>query len=123
MAILDVSEILFDPDFADTDIVCERSIQTIGEDGMAQNDLTMTRFTGVVTPDIGDVLERLDEGERIKGRITIHSQFPLRDGAEGGSADVIVWKGKRYTVSKVSDLTNFGRGFTRASCDVIPFSG
>lgn len=123
MALLDVSEILFDPDFADTGIICERSIQAIGDDGMAINDLTMITFTGVVTPDMGDVLERVDEGERIKGRITIHSRFQLRDGAEGGSADIIVWKGKRYTVSKVSDLGNFGRGFTRASCDVIPFTG
>lgn len=123
MANLDVSDLLSDPDFADRGIICERSIQTIGEDGMAENSLTMIKFTGVVTPDMGDVLERLDEGERIKGRITIHSQFPLRDGAEGGSADIVVWKDKRYTVTKVSDLTNFGRGFTRASCDVIPFSG
>lgn len=123
MALLDVSDIILDPDFADTGIVCERATQTIGEDGMAHNETKRIKFTGVVTPDMGDVLERLDSGERVKGRITIHSRFPLRDGAEGGSADIIVWKGKRYTVSRVSDLTNFGRGFTRASCDVIPFSG
>ena len=123
MANLDVSDILFDPDFADTNIFCERSVQTINDNGLAVNETRRIRFTGVVTPDTGDLLERMDEGERVKGRITIHSRFPLRDGAEGGSADVIVWKRKRYTVSRVSDLTNFGRGFTRASCDVIPFSG
>ena len=123
MALIDVSDILCDPDFADRGIVCERNIQTIGEDGMAHNETKRIKFTGVVTPDTGDLLERLDEGERVKGRITIHSQVPLRDGAEGGSADIVIWKGKRYTVSRISDLTNFGRGFTRASCDVIPFSG
>ena len=123
MARIDVSDLLLDPDFADTGIICERSSQIIGEDGIARNETKRIKFTGVVTPDTGDLLERLDEGERVKGRITIHSRFPLRDGAAGGSADIIVWKGKRSTVSRVSDLTNFGRGFTRASCDVIPFSG
>ena len=39
------------------------------------------------------------------------------------SLDSFVYQGKRYTVSNVSDYSHFGRGFTAASCDIIPLSG
>lgn len=123
MALLDVTDVLFDPDFVDYGLVCERSAVKVGEDGIARTVTERIDFCAVVTPDSGDILERLEEGERIKGRITVHSHFELRDGAEGGTADIIEWRGKRYTVSNVSTLVNFGRGFVCASCDVIPYTG
>lgn len=123
MALIDVTDVLFDPDFADTNIKVERSTLTVGDDGVARKEFKTIRFTGVVTPDTGDILERRGEGERIKGRITIHTKFELIDSAAGGTADIVQWRGKRYTVANVSNNMNFGKGFVRASCDVIPLAG
>lgn len=123
MARLDVTEILTDPDFVDTNLVCERSTQAIGTDGIAVNSTKDLRFSGVVTSDQGDILERMPGVERIKGSINIHSRFILNDGAPNQTADVVRWRGRRYTVSNVNDYSHFGRGFMVATCDLIPISG
>lgn len=123
MALLDVTDILLDPDFMDTGLVCERIAQTVNDDGMGVNTTTLTPFSAVVTNDSGDILERIAAGERIKGSITLHTKFTLQDGANGLTADVVRWKGRRYTVSNVADYSHFGRGFAAASCDLIPLSG
>lgn len=123
MANLDVTDILSDPDFMDRGLVCERNAQAVGNDGLAVNTTTLTPFSGVVTSDSGDILERIATGERIKGSITIHTKFVLNDGTAGFSADVVQWRGRRYTVSSVNDYSHFARGFVVASCDLIPLSG
>jgi len=123
MALLDVTDVLLDPDFMDTGLVCERIAQTVNDDGMGVNTTTLTPFAAVVTNDSGDILERIAAGERIKGSITLHTKFSLQDGANGLTADVVRWKGRRYTVSNVADYSHFGRGFVAANCDLIPLSG
>jgi len=123
MALLDVSDILTDPDFMDTGLVCERRAQTVGTDGIAVDTVTQTSFGGVVTSKDGDKLERNADGERVKGTITIHTRFPLDDGSAMNAADTVVWRGRRYTVSLVSDYSHFGRGFISAECDLKPLSG
>lgn len=123
MALLDVSEVLLDPDFLDTGLVCQRSAQTIGGNGRATNTTTSTPFAGVVTSDKGDLLERLAGGERKKGSITIHTRFALSAGGLDQSADIVTWRGRDYTVSNVNDYAHFGRGFYVATCDLLPLAG
>lgn len=123
MALLDVSEILLDPDFMDHGLQCERNVQTVGSNGLSQNVTTLLPFSGVVTTNEGDVMERMSFGERIKGSIIVHSVFELQDGADGLTADIVRWKGRRYTVTRVSSYKHFGRGFVAAECDIIPFTG
>lgn len=123
MALLDVSDVLLDPDFMDAGLVCKRSTQLIGSDGRATNTVTTTSFTGVVTSDSGDLLERLSAGERKKGSITIHTQFALSSGGPDQSADLVTWRGRDYTVSNVNDYGHFGRGFYAATCDLLPLAG
>lgn len=123
MARLDVTDILTDPDFMDSTLICERNAQTVGADGMAAVTATQLPFSGVVTSNNGDILERIATGERIKGSITIHTRFLLNDGSAGYTADIVQWRGRRYTVSSVNDYSHFGRGFIVADCDLIPFSG
>lgn len=123
MALLDVTDILLDPDFMNTGLVCERIAQTVNDDGMGVNTTTLMPFAAVVTNDAGDILERIAVGERIKGNITIHTKFRLQDGADGLTADIVQWRGRRFTVTNVSDWSHFGRGFVAASCDIIPLAG
>ncbi|WP_304002840.1 hypothetical protein [Methyloversatilis discipulorum] len=123
MALLDVSDILCDPDFMDTGLVCERLTQTIGANGRATNAPAQTSFAGVVTSDKGDLLMRIAEGERTVGSIIIHTRFALQDGRPGQTADVVIWQGRRFTVSAVQDWSHFGRGFVMANCDLLPLQG
>jgi hypothetical protein len=121
MALIDVTDVLLDPDFIDSGLVCERLEQIVGDNGIASNMPSEIEFAGVVIRDTS--LERTPTGERIVGSIMIHTQFLLRDGEDGFTADVVQWKGRRYTVAEVGDRSNFGRGFCSAKCDLIPLSG
>jgi len=122
MPLLDVSEILLDPDFVDS-LVCARNTQVVGDDGLAVDTPTATPFYGVVTNNTGDLLMRLAEGSRITGSITVHSQFNLIAGADGIDADIVTWNGRQYTVTNVGDWSRFGIGFTASNCELIPLSG
>lgn len=123
MAQLDVTDILADPDFMDTGLECERLTQTITGDGLAVNTPTILPFSAVVTSDKGDMLVRLATGERAEGSITVHTRFTLNDSSAGQTADIVRWRGRRYTVTLVNDYSHFGRGFVAATCDLIPLSG
>lgn len=125
MALLDVTDVLLDPDFMDLGLICNRMTQTVDEHGRATNTAAEIPFAGVVTSDSGDILDRLADGSRIIGSITIHTPFRLRDGGADASADAdeIVWQGATYTVSNVNDYSHFGRGFVCATCDLKPLTG
>src|SRR5437868_9537152 len=123
MALLDVSDVLLDPDFVDTSLVCERATIAVGDDGRSVASPANIPFSGVVTSNNGDVLDRIAEGQRIKGSITIHTRFSLIEGGAGQDADVVQWRGRRYTVTNVNDYAHFGAGFVVAYCDLIPLSG
>ena len=123
MALLDVSEVLLDPDFMDTGLACQRQVLVVGNDGRTTSTQTNIAFAGVVTSDKGDILERLAGAERKKGSITIHTIFPLTAGDGDTTADIVTWRGKTYTVSNVNDYAHFGRGFICATCDLLPLAG
>ncbi|HDV8348827.1 TPA: hypothetical protein RKT01_000565 [Burkholderia vietnamiensis] len=123
MAFLDVTEVLLDPDFMDTGLLCNRMMQTVDDHGRAQNTVTSTPFAAVVTSDKGDILHRNADGSRIIGSITLHTMFRLIDGSASYDADEVEWSGRTYTVVNVNDYSHFGRGFVCATCDLKPLSG
>jgi len=123
MADLDVSEILDDPDFRDDGLICKRMTQTVSASGIASNDPTETEFSAVVISASGDRLNRLAEGSRTSGSITLYTRFNLIPGSDAEDADVVAWRGRDYTVSSVKDWGHFGRGFISADCDLIQLRG
>ncbi|WP_186072125.1 hypothetical protein [Burkholderia gladioli] len=125
MALLDVTDVLLDPDFMDTGLICNRMTQATGSDGRAANAANAIPFAAVVTSDSGDILHRNADGSRIIGSITLHTPFRLRDGGpdQTADADEIVWQGATYTVVNVNDYSHFGRGFVCATCDLKPLTG
>ncbi|MFG1399836.1 hypothetical protein [Roseixanthobacter pseudopolyaromaticivorans] len=120
MPLLDVSDVLSDPMFAQDAgaIVLYRSTLTVGNDGRGTRTTTSQAITGVVTSDTGDILDRIAEGQRIKGSITVHTTFRLTDGDGSTDADEIQWNGRRYIVSAVNDYTTYGAGYVCATCDL-----
>lgn len=124
MPLLDVTDVLSDPDFVDNTLVCFRSVETVDDRGRSTLQTTATPFAGVVTSDRGDILDRIAEGERITGSILICTTFRLTDGkADGTTADEVEWQGRRYTVAAVNDYSTYGAGFVEAVCDLKPLSG
>lgn len=120
MARLDVSDVLLDPDFMDTDIVCNRTAVIAGGNGRSQESITSTTFAGVVTTNSGLNMDRRPDGTLIKGAINIHTKFALTQGDTNNKADEIVWQGKTYIVSQVLDNLHYGRGFVKAICELKP---
>jgi hypothetical protein len=115
---LDMSDIVSDPLFADTFDVIRTTIVT-GNNGRATPTETPTHnVVGTVTQGAGDELKREAVGERIEGNITIHTTFPLQAGEQGKTADIVVWPAgsqNRYVVMLTSDYTRLG-GFVAAQC-------
>ena len=123
MANLDVSDVLADPDFADT-LIVTRNIQTVDEHGRASVSQDETTILGVVTADRARERAMAAAGVFIKGSILVHTAFPLTEGsAPDTDSDVVTWRDKQYTVVQVSDYSHFGAGFVSASCDIKTLSG
>jgi galactose-6-phosphate isomerase len=117
MPLLDVSEILLDPDFVDS-----ARLHAANADGRRQRHARIdaqntTPFYGVVTNNTGDLLMRLAEGSRINGSITVHSQFLLQAGSDGIDADIVTWNGRSYTVTSVGDWSHLGSASLRRTAN------
>lgn len=51
MPTLDVTDVLFDPDFCDFNLWVTRRAQTVDDDGIGSDSEVKTQFAGVVTVD------------------------------------------------------------------------
>lgn len=109
---LDVSEIINDPDFADTVTVTRRAEDVDEASGLSV--ITSTVFpgvVGVVTMASPDDLVRLEVSQMTARCISFITQFRLRGSAQGFQPDVITWDGTDYTVIALDPYHRFGTGF------------
>jgi hypothetical protein len=123
MPLLDVSDVLDDPDFADDSLICMRNPQTMGEDGRAISVPVPIPFSGVVTAMSGQELLRKPDGEYNQGTISIVTRFLLYTGNTALSADVVVWNGNSYTVTQIDDYSRYGSGFCQATAELQQLAG
>lgn len=120
MADLDVSDVLLDPDFMTMDLVCKRVAVSVGNNGRATKSGHSFQFSGVVTTNNGQNMDRREDGTLIKGAINIHTRTELTAGDANNQADEITWKGKTYYVVQVLDNLHYGIGFNKAICELKP---
>ncbi|MBF7687077.1 hypothetical protein [Acinetobacter rathckeae] len=120
---LDVSDVLLDPDFMTTELLCNRTQVTVKQNGTADTSLQSIPFAGVVTTNSGLKMDRKEDGTLVKGAINIHTQFHLISGDSSTQADEVQWRGKTYIVSQVLSNAHFGQGFVKAICELKPLSG
>ena len=114
MPLLDVTEILSDPDFADT-ITVTRSVETVDTHGRPQTSPeTFPNVTAVVTAGQGDILKYFPEMANISGAVLIHTTFLLTSASETTQADIVTWQGRDYQVTGLNDWSTFGAGFIMA---------
>jgi hypothetical protein len=70
MPLLDMSDVLLDPDFLDTSLVCHRQIQTRDADNFPVNTPQDFPFSGIVTVDRSLEAKRMAAGQNINGAIS-----------------------------------------------------
>ncbi|WP_145544542.1 head-tail adaptor [Yersinia massiliensis] len=120
---LDVTDVLFDPDFCDMSLVVKRNVQTVDADGFATNTVTEKGFAGVVTIDRSLESRRMMSGNVIGGAILIVTVERLTQGQTGRDADIVTYQNRDYRVTFVDPYTAYGAGFIQAHCELLPFDG
>jgi hypothetical protein len=128
MPLLDMSDVLYDPDFLDINLSCARNLQVVGSNGVATDNITTLPFAATVTSFGGDELKRSADGEYITQTITLVTAFKLTDGKafiDGRvyTADIITYRGSQYTVMHVDDYSAYGHGFIQATAELLPLAG
>lgn len=114
MAQLDVSELLFDPDFADMFTVI-RHEETISEQGRAiTRPVSHPNIVGVVTATSPADLIRRDDGQMMSRKVSVVTSFRLRGPSPGFQPDQIVIEGVTFTITEILPFTRFGSGFVEA---------
>lgn len=118
MALIDVTDLLADPDFVEpAPLTVRRSAVSVNEHGRKVATPSVSLFTAVVTQNGGADLVRGPDGSMISGDIVIHTTFRLTE------EDDVIWKGTTYTVKNVRDWSSFGRGFVCAIAIRRPLNG
>lgn len=113
MPLLDVSSLLFDPDFADTFNVIRRE-EAVSDKG--RNILTLSTIenvVGVVCAASPADLRRLPEAQTFDRVLSIVSKFAFFGACVGFQPDLVQWRGDLYVVSSLDSYPQFGRGFTQ----------
>lgn len=120
---LDVTDILFDPDFCDTTLTVTRRVRSVDDDGFGHNAHTTASFSGVVTVDKSLESRRMEAGILISGAILIVTTERLTQGQTARDADIVTYQGRDYRVTFVDPYTAYGAGFVQAHCELLPFDG
>ena len=127
MPFLDVTDVLLDPDFADTIGVIRRT-EVVNSYGEAQvYDKPDFNIIAVVTTPGANELSRLPEYATFTNTISVITKFPLRSASQENSADnyqpdLIVYQNTKYVVNHVDDYTQYGPGFVQAICTELAFT-
>ena len=113
---IDVSDLLHDPDFATVFDVVRRTA-AVGTNGRnATTPIALYAVVGVVTGGSSGALKRAAEYGASSRAITVHTTTRLYDTTDGRLPDLIAWRGTTYIVDRVADYGEFGQGFWSAEC-------
>lgn len=120
MAQIDVSELMIDPDFADTGITLITRLQTVNAFGETVLTETSQIITAVIQDGPPTALNRSKDGAILTDYISIYYRGVLNVESTNGYTDIVVWKGREYQVKEITeDFQNYGHGFTKAICELI----
>lgn len=123
MPLLDVTEVLLDPDFCDTSLTVSRSLQVVDADGFPSSGRVTEPFSGVVTVDRSLEYQMMQAGQVISGAIFIATMTRLTSGQTERDADIVTYQNRKYRVKSVDPYTAYGAGFVQAHCILLPFDG
>lgn len=118
----EVTEVLFDPDFASSfDVVRYTNARGPTGRGVSTVAIQKQNVSGVIYPDKGRNLQRLGLGQKNVDSIRVVTTYRLSPGSQGLDADIVAWNGAHYTVVAIADWSQYGAGFVEATCDMLEF--
>lgn len=117
MALVDVTELLSDPDFVDPIEVITRvpSVNSLGENYLAES--VVSSIGSVQPADFGTV-QKLPEEMRVADVSSFWFKGRIIATAPGRYSSILVFRGQRYQVQTVANWSNFGQGYTEGTCIV-----
>lgn len=123
MALIDVSELLNDPDFIDELSIIRRdvSVNDYGE-GVITKSL-LSGIYGSIQGATKDDIARLPEGVQLSRMKVVYTKTELKvGGPDGEYSDLIVINNKEYTIENVTPWGNFGSGWYMCDCVALKVS-
>ena len=122
MPLLDVSDLILDPDFCE-ELTIYRRQEIVSNKGRATTTpvLIVPAPWGVVEPQEDSPLERKEDFQDLPQLIEVHTQYRLRSASETGALveyqpDTIIWNETTFLVMRVINWSKYGRGYIRALC-------
>lgn len=115
MALIDVSDILLDPDFIDNLTLVRRttSVNSMGENVIAESSLATV---GSVQPASTKQIQRLPEALRLADIRSFFIKAEIKADGSGQYPDIILFQGKRFQVQSVAPWLNYGAGWNEGIC-------
>jgi hypothetical protein len=109
---IDVSELITDPDFAQ-DFIVHRSYGHFDEGGWIEDPEGLITMTGVVTVMSQKELAQMPEADRVKGAMIFYSTDEIKvtrniGDQEQGTSDKIDWRGDLYRIFQISTYADYG---------------
>lgn len=108
---IDVSELIEDPDFAQSFTVTRRTGHWV--DGNFVTTPKTIKMTGVIQPMNTRDVQMLPQGDTVKGAVNIWTTQPLhvtrldKNEESGAVSDEVTWQGEAY---KILEIQNFSDG-------------
>lgn len=121
MPLLDVSEVIADPDFSD-DLQVIRSFRSVDNTGRTVDTPGFYDTYGSVQPAPQASLVQIPEAERSGSYISVVTPFRLIPLTDSTSPDQVVWQGRSYRVRMLRDWSTYGTGFVEAICELTSFT-
>ena len=116
---IDVSILLSDPDFVEKVELITR-LASFDEHGVVHFTETPKEIIACVQGENGSMLEKQPQSALLHDNINIWSKEVFEAETPDGYSNIIVWNGLRYQVKEVMYYKNYGRGYTKASCELEP---
>lgn len=127
MPTLNVSKVLDNRKFKDTATLIRTTIVNDGGFGVqttSETEIAGVFIAGYAIPGGDGGLIRRPDGEMNTNGLTAitRGELSMGDAATGRTADVIRWRGLKYTVIASNDYSNFGEGYFLAIADQLPIN-
>jgi hypothetical protein len=126
MPIIDVSDILLDPDIAGQQFTVLRRTENVNPFGESTWTTAHIQAIGSVQPSGEQGLIREEGFDAQAKSIKVVTNYRLRGVAKGPSAsrfkpDIILWDGNYFEVINLDSYGSFGAGFVEAECTAIHY--
>lgn len=115
MPLIDVDDLLTDPDFVETIQVLRRK-QQISDTGRVSTVNATFNVVACVQPQSDQPMIRGAEQQNLPALISVHTMFRIRGISPGYQPDIVIWNGTQFVVNKVYNWSHYGRGYVMAEC-------